>query len=57
MPSVLAGTALRLLPAYKPGSSGGKNFNAARERDRNHGVEKVGLELRRLMSWIDEKEV
>ena len=37
--------------------SGGKNFNTARERDRNHGVEKVGLELRRLMSWIDEKEV
>ena len=37
--------------------SGGEKFKAARARDRDHGVEKVGLELRRLMSWIDEKEV
>jgi len=37
--------------------SGGKNFKAGRLREREHGVEKVGRELRRLMTWIDEKEV
>jgi ketol-acid reductoisomerase len=37
--------------------TGGKKFKAARLRDRNHGVEKIGLDLRRMMSWIDEKEV
>ena len=32
-------------------------FKAARRREREHGIEKVGLQLRRLMSWIDAKEV
>ncbi len=35
--------------------SGGKNFQAMRERDRNHPVEQVGRKLRALMSWIDDK--
>lgn len=37
--------------------AGAGNFKAMREKDREHGVETVGLELRRLMSWIDSKEV
>ena len=37
--------------------AGAPAFKATRRRERDHGVEKVGLELRRLMSWIDEKEV
>jgi len=32
-------------------------FKATRRQERNHGVEQVGLRLRRLMSWIDSKEV
>ena len=32
-------------------------FQALRRRDRNHLVEKVGLELRSMMTWIDSKEV
>jgi ketol-acid reductoisomerase len=32
-------------------------FQAMRRRDRNHLVEKVGRELRSMMSWIDSKEV
>jgi ketol-acid reductoisomerase len=28
-----------------------------RRRERDHPVEQIGKELRRLMSWIDEKEV
>jgi len=32
-------------------------FKAMRRRERDHGVEEVGLKLRRLMSWIDAKEV
>jgi len=32
-------------------------FKALRRRDREHDVEKVGKQLRRLMSWIDAKEV
>ena len=32
-------------------------FQAMRRRDRGHLIEKVGLELRRMMSWIDSKEV
>ena len=36
---------------------GAKKFHARRESERDHGVEKVGLELRRLMKWIDSKEV
>lgn len=37
--------------------SGAKKFNAFREKEREHPVEDVGKELRRLMAWIDEKEV
>ncbi len=37
--------------------SGGKNFQAIRERERQHGVEKVGRRLRELMTWIDAKTV
>jgi ketol-acid reductoisomerase len=32
-------------------------FKAARKRDHNHQIEQVGKELRRMMSWIDAKEV
>ncbi len=32
-------------------------FKALRRREREHAVEKVGKDLRRLMSWIDAKEV
>jgi len=32
-------------------------FKAIRRREREHPVEEVGLRLRRLMSWIDAKEV
>lgn len=37
--------------------AGAPAFKAMRRRDREHPVEQVGKELRRLMSWIDEKEV
>ena len=37
--------------------AGAKNFKAMRKADHDHGVEQVGRELRKLMSWIDEKEV
>ncbi len=37
--------------------SGGKNFAAMRERDKDHAVEKVGRHLRSMMSWIDDKQV
>ena len=37
--------------------SGGKNFKAMKERDKNHEVEQVGRRLRKLMSWINAKEV
>jgi ketol-acid reductoisomerase len=37
--------------------AGAPSFKATRRREREHGVEKVGKELRRMMSWIDEKEV
>ncbi len=33
------------------------SFKALRRREREHGVEQIGLQLRRLMSWIDAKEV
>lgn len=33
-------------------ASGGANFERLREADANHGVEKVGEELRGMMSWI-----
>ncbi|REK11886.1 MAG: ketol-acid reductoisomerase [Planctomycetota bacterium] len=32
-------------------------FKATRRREREHGIEEVGRKLRRLMSWIDSKEV
>ena len=32
-------------------------FHATRRRERTHEIEKVGLQLRRMMSWIDSKEV
>jgi ketol-acid reductoisomerase len=37
--------------------SGSKNFKAMRETDKNHSVEVVGRRLRKLMSWINAKEV
>ena len=37
--------------------SGGKQFQATREKEREHGVEKIGRRLRALMSWIDAKTV
>ncbi len=37
--------------------SGAKNFKAMRKADHDHGVEQVGRELRKLMSWIDDKQV
>lgn len=36
---------------------GAAAFKARRRIERTHGVEKVGVDLRRLMSWIEEKEV
>ena len=32
-------------------------FKATRRRERDHGVEQIGRGLRRMMNWIDEKEV
>ena len=32
--------------------NGCKNFNDLREKDRNHAIEKVGGELREMMSWL-----
>jgi ketol-acid reductoisomerase len=37
--------------------SGGKNFKAMKQRDKNHEVEVVGRRLRKLMTWINSKEV
>src|SRR3989337_996743 len=37
--------------------AGAPSFKATRRREREHGVEKVGKELRRMMSWLREKEV
>ena len=37
--------------------AGAPAFKAVRRRERNHPVEQVGKELRKMMSWIDEKEV
>jgi ketol-acid reductoisomerase len=37
--------------------SGGAKFKALREKDKNHPVEVVGRKLRKLMSWINSKEV
>ena len=32
-------------------------FQAVRRQNRNHAIEKVGRELRSMMTWIDVKEV
>ena len=37
--------------------AGAPFFKATRRRERLHGVEQIGLGLRRMMNWIDEKEV
>ncbi|MCA9245995.1 MAG: ketol-acid reductoisomerase [Planctomycetales bacterium] len=37
--------------------AGAPAFKTVRRRERNHGVEQVGKELRKLMSWIDDKQV
>ena len=37
--------------------AGAPAFKATRRREREHGVEHIGRDLRKLMSWIDEKEV
>ncbi|MBA7714573.1 Ketol-acid reductoisomerase (NAD(+)) [subsurface metagenome] len=37
--------------------SGLKNFNALYEKDHNSQLETVGRELRKMMKWIDSKEV
>ena len=37
--------------------AGAPAFQAARRQNRSHQIEEVGLRLRRLMSWIDSKEV
>jgi ketol-acid reductoisomerase len=37
--------------------AGAASFKATRRRERQHGVEQVGKELRRMMSWINVKEV
>ena len=37
--------------------AGAVRFKALREKDRNHPIEQVGRRLRKLMSWINAKEV
>lgn len=37
--------------------AGAPCFQATRRRERNHPVEEVGRRLRRLMAWIDDKQV
>ena len=37
--------------------AGAPFFKATRRRERLHGVEQVGMGLRRMMTWIEEKEV
>jgi ketol-acid reductoisomerase len=37
--------------------SGHKNFDALYEKDHKSELETVGKELRRMMKWIDSKEV
>ena len=37
--------------------AGAPSFKAMRRRERNHPVEQVGKQLRKMMSWIEEKEV
>ncbi|MEM9701402.1 MAG: ketol-acid reductoisomerase, partial [Planctomycetota bacterium] len=33
------------------------SFKATRRREREHGVEQIGLKLREMMTWIDDKKV
>jgi len=35
--------------------AGAPAFKATRRRERDHGVEQIGRELRKMMSWIDDK--
>ncbi len=37
--------------------SGRKNFDALYQKDYNHPIEQVGRKLRKMMKWIDSKEV
>ena len=37
--------------------AGAPSFKALRRLDREHGIAEVGQQLRRLMTWIDSKEV
>jgi ketol-acid reductoisomerase len=37
--------------------AGAPGFKATRRRERNHGIEEVGKRLRKLMTWINSKEV
>jgi ketol-acid reductoisomerase len=37
--------------------AGAPSFKAIRRRERNHPVEQIGKELRKMMSWIQEKEI
>ena len=37
--------------------AGAPFFKSTRRRERQHGVEQIGLGLRRMMTWIEEKEV
>ncbi|KAA1258480.1 Ketol-acid reductoisomerase [Rubripirellula obstinata] len=37
--------------------AGAPFFKTTQRRERNHGVEQIGISLRRMMTWIDEKEV
>ncbi len=37
--------------------SGKKHFNALYQKDHDHKIEQVGRKLRKMMAWIDDKEV
>jgi len=37
--------------------AGRPQFNAIKKKEREHLIEKVGKELRKMMKWIDSKEV
>ncbi|MFM7864866.1 MAG: ketol-acid reductoisomerase, partial [Planctomycetaceae bacterium] len=37
--------------------AGQASFQATRRRERSHQIEKVGKQLRKMMSWIASKEV
>ena len=38
-------------------AKGRPNFNAMRKRDTQHQIESVGTQLRRMMPWLNPKEV